>query len=136
MKIKWMAGMREEDLCVCARKKKKKKNEDWAETAQPEEERAGAPGEKGGSPANQEKREEESDQPEEGKEERRKGEKRRREERNGLGEPARPAGVLHPFPSKFHHFSNELHRSITWKTLYDLPSSYYTPKIKEFGLQI
>ena len=61
---------------MCARKKKKKKIEDWAETAQPEEERAEAPGEKGGSPANQEKREEGLANQEGGKEERRERETR------------------------------------------------------------
>ncbi|XP_070678234.1 uncharacterized protein [Malus domestica] len=86
-------------VCVRERKKKTERKRDWAKLPNRRRRRRGRMG------RGERKM---TGQPEEGKEERREGEKRRREGRNGFSPtrvPARPAGVLHPFSSKFRHFS-------------------------------
>ena len=72
-----------------------------------------------------------TDQPE-----RRKGGKEREEDAGDRPDPQFDPRDPRPISSKFVHVSGELLQTNTWKTLYDLPSSYYTPKIKEFGLEI
>ena len=57
-------------------------------------------------------------------EERRKGGKERGEDMGDRPDPQFDPRDPHPFSSKFLHFSGELLQTITWKILYDLPSSY------------